>query len=297
MPSSFAPLSLPRGKVLACVDDSRYAEAVVDYAAWSALQIEEPLSLLHVIDAPTGGAVEPRQNLTGAIGFGARRRLLEELASLDEQRARLAMEHGRHLLHAACERVRDRFATKIETRQRHGELVDAVMALESETRMLVLGKRGVETAPDHGHLGANLERVIRAMSRPILVAQQSFSPPRRIMFAYDGSPTARKGVAMVAASPLFRDIPCHLVFAGRDAPEPRRALEEASRALEDAGFEAPTAIVEGDPEDALPRYQAREEIDLLVMGAYGHSRIRRLFLGSTTSNMIRRCTVSLMVLR
>lgn len=288
---------LPTGKVLACVDESRYAEAVCDYAAWSARRIDEPLSLLHVIDAPAGGAVEPHQNLSGAIGFGARSRLLEELATLDEQRARLAMEHGRHLLDAARERLEEGGWPTAETRQRHGELVDAVMALEPETRMLVLGKRGAETESAHGHLGANLERVIRALNRPILVAQQSFSPPERIMFAYDGSPTARKGVAMVAASPLFRGIPCHLVFAGADAPEHQRALAEAAGILEDAGFEAPVAIVGGEPEDALPRYQAREGMDLLIMGAYGHSRIRHLLLGSTTTAMIRSSTVSLMVLR
>ena len=291
------PSSAPTGKVLACIDESPYAGAVCDYAAWSAARMGAPLSLLHVLDVhPLGAASAPR-NLTGTIGFDAQEQLLEELAELDAQRSRLEMERGRHILDAARVRAEPQVGGPVEIRQRHGELVDAAMALEGEIRMLVLGKRGTKSASAHGHLGGNLERVIQTLSVPILVAQQEFSPPERIMLAFDGSATARKGVQMVAASPLFAGIPCHLVHAGADLPETRQALGEAAALLQAAGFQAPTAIVPGAPADVLPRYQEQEGIDLLVMGAYGHSRIRRLFVGSTTRDMLRGCTVSVMVLR
>jgi len=298
MASFSSRLPLPTGKVLACIDASRYAESVFDHALWCADRMEAPLSLLHVLDAPAGGTVEPRRNLAGTIGFGARERLLEELATLDEQRARLAMEQGRLLLAAAAERAEAAGGRSVETRQRHGSLADALLALESETRMVVMGKRGAESAPTIGHLGANLERVIRTVGKPVLVTPQSFVEPERIMFAYDGSPTAHKGVAMVAASPLFRGIPCHLVYAGADRPDIREALEKASGFLQEAGFEAPFAILpEGPAEEVIPRYQVREKIDLLIMGAYGHSRIRHLILGSTTTALLRTCTTALIVLR
>lgn len=38
-------------KVLACVDQSRYAVHVADCAAWAARRIDAPLELLHVIDS------------------------------------------------------------------------------------------------------------------------------------------------------------------------------------------------------------------------------------------------------
>jgi nucleotide-binding universal stress UspA family protein len=292
----------PTGKVLACIDQSPYAQAVCDFAAWSAGRMTAPLSFLHVLDA-TSGNVQGDPNLSGAIGLGAREDLLERLATLDEERARLAMEQGRQLLAGAVERARamapglEAATRRIEVRQRHGELVDALLALESETRMLVVGKRGSSSAAQHGHLGRHLEQVIRAVAKPILVAQQSFAAPKRIMFAFDGSATARKGLEMLAASPLFRGIPCHLVYVGADKPEARAALADAAGTLAASGFEAPVALVPGHPDDALPRYQAEHGIDLLVMGAFGHSRIRHLILGSTTTAMLRRCTVSVMVLR
>ena len=68
-------------------------------------------------------------------------------------------------------------------------------------------------------LGSHLERVIRSMSRPIMVTTAEFRAPKRIMLAFDGSATTRKGVDMVAASPLFRGLPCHLVMVGADTTE------------------------------------------------------------------------------
>lgn len=38
-------------------------------------------------------------------------------------------------------------------------------------------------------------------------------------------------------------------------------------------------------------------VDLLVMGAYGHSRIRSMILGSTTTALLRSCKVKVLLLR
>jgi nucleotide-binding universal stress UspA family protein len=281
-------------KVIACIDDSRYAEAVCDYAAWSATRMGAPLCLLHVLDRPGS---EGAPDLSGAIGLGAREDLLAELASLDEQRARLAMEEGKLLLHAARERVEGLGAAAVETRQRHGGVVEALRALEPETRMLVVGKRGADTASEHGHIGSHLERIIRTLHKPILIAQQTFAPPRAFMLAFDGSATTRKGVEMIARGPLLKGLPCHLVTVGAETAGAREQLQAARRQLEVAGFEVHASIVAGDPEPTLTAYQEQRGIELLVMGAYGHSRIRHLIVGSTTTAMISGSKASLMVLR
>lgn len=281
-------------KVIACIDDSRYAEAVCDYAAWSAQRMSAPLSLLHTLDE---SHAKGHQNLSGSIGFGSQEALLEELALLDEQRAKLAMEQGKQILTAAKERVNAAGTESVEIRQRHGDLLTTLKDLEDETRMLVVGKRGADTEAAHGHIGSHLESIIHTTHKPILIAQQSFTPPQKIMLAFDGSATTIKGVEMVAGSPLFRGIPCHLVMVGADNEVTQEQLKSAQKILTDAGFSAPAAIIHGDPEVALVAYQQQEHIDLLIMGAYGHSRIRHLIVGSTTTAMICKTRVSLMVLR
>ncbi|MNR67562.1 Universal stress protein family protein [compost metagenome] len=50
-------------------------------------------------------------------------------------------------------------------------------------------------------------------------------------------------------------------------------------------------------EETLLAYQAEHAIDLLVMGAYGHSRMRQYLVGSTTSHLLRDCPSALLILR
>ena len=283
-----------RTLVLACIDGSNYTPAVCDAAAWAALRLEAPLTFLHVLNKVREAV---QSDLSGNIGLGSRESLLESLAELDAKRGKLAQEQGRQILAAAKERARVAGISEPAGLQRHGGLVETLAEREEEIRLLVLGKRGEAAEFASEHMGSHLERVIRSMSRPILVTTEEFRPPKRIMLAFDGSATTRKGVDMVAASPLFRGLPCHLVMVGADTAEARAQLARARQILEMARFDAPEVILPGEPEIALTRYQQENAIDLMIMGAYGHSRIRHLFVGSTTTEMIRNSTVPLLLLR
>lgn len=63
------------------------------------------------------------------------------------------------------------------------------------------------------------------------------------------------------------------------------------------GIEAETSVLPGQPEPALAKLVAEARFDMLVMGAYGHSRIRSLIIGSTTTEMIRSCKVPVVLIR
>jgi hypothetical protein len=87
---------------MACIDNSQSSLAVCDYAAWASQRLSAPLTLLHVLDKEKYPA---SADLSGNIGLGSRAHLLEELATLDTQRAKLALEHGQHMLEKARERT------------------------------------------------------------------------------------------------------------------------------------------------------------------------------------------------
>jgi nucleotide-binding universal stress UspA family protein len=74
-------------------------------------------------------------------------------------------------------------------------------------------------------------------------------------------------------------------------------MANGARILCKAGFATTVAIVGGEPETVLHQYQQEHNIDLLVMGAYGHSRIRQFIVGSTTTAMISKAKCSLLILR
>lgn len=278
-------------KVIACIDGSSNSPAVCDFAAWSSLRLGAPLTFLHVLDK---SEYPVQTNLSGNIGLGSREDLLEELAALDEQRGRLALEQGRLMLEAAQQRAIDDGVASSETLQRHGGLIETLLELEADTRLLVMGKHDENLGE---HLGSRLENVVRTMHRPILVATPEFTAPQRIMIAFDGSATTRKCVEMVASSPLFRGLPCHVVMVGADNAEHQAQLDWARHTLEAAGFNVTTALRSGEVERVLCDYRRAENIDLLVMGAYGHSVIRRFLVGSTTTAVIRHATVPVLLLR
>ncbi len=283
------------GRVLAALDPSVYADSVAQYAGWAAARLGAPLELLHAIDQLHGKPAAT--DLSGNLSLGAHEILLDQLASIDEQRGRLAQAQGRELLDAAHAQVSAAHGIEAETRQRHGALVDTLLELEPGVRLFVLGKRGQHADFASGHLGSNLERVVRAVHRPVLVASRAYREVARFLIAFDGSATTRKCIEMVCASPLLKGLEAHLLTVGERDGKSDEQVEWARSQLQAAGF---TPIIErqtGSPDTVIAQQVADRNIDLLVMGAYGHSRIRSLIVGSTTTQLLRSCHIPVLLLR
>jgi nucleotide-binding universal stress UspA family protein len=283
-------------KIYACIDGSSNTAAVVDWAAWCAMQTAVPLELLHVLEKRPERAVA--HDLSGAIGLGSQELLLNELTELDARRSALEQQAGSQLLAAARQRASAAGALQVEGRMRHDELIASVLDLEPDARLFVLGQHS--QAPDRGkrHLDHHVERVIRAVKRPVLVAGGApFVAPERFVIAFDGSATAVKMVNAVAHSPLLAGMGATLVRAGKETPEAQVQMEGAEAVLRTAGFAVNIFVRDGEPEDVLPEAISQAKASLLVMGAYGHGRIRQLIVGSATTTLLRLSAVPVLILR
>ena len=262
----------------------------------SAQRLSTPLEFLHVLEHQPDRAAF--SDYSGAIGLGAQDALLLELSALDARRSKLAQDAARQLLAFARDRATALGVTQLDARMRHGELVDTLQEAEADARLFVLGEHYHATRPSRIHLDHHVERVIRSVKRPVLVAtQERFEAPHRFVIAFDGSPTARKTVAMVAASPLLKGLPVLVALAGADNATTQQQLEWARQTLAAVGFEVTLAVVPGEPEQALPALVQSEGAGLLVMGAYGHSRIRQWIVGSTTTTLLRLSEVPVLIVR
>lgn len=281
-------------KIIALVDGSIYSESVCGHAAWISGRTGAPVELIHVLgrrEAPG------KRDLSGSIRLGARSRLLEELAELDAQRAKLVSHRGRAILEDARGIVDRAGVDEITTRLRHGDIVEAVSEVEAGARVIVIGKRGEAADFAKGHLGSNLERIVRAVHRPVLVASRAFKPIESVLVAYDGGRSAMNAVDHISRSPLFAGLSLTVVTVGPETSENRKALEEAKAFLKTSAVQADTRLVDGRPEEVLGKLVDTEGFGLLVMGAYGHSRIRSLVVGSTTTEMVRSCKVPVLLIR
>lgn len=280
--------------IIACIDGSAMSASVCDAAAWASNKLQAPLSLLHVLEK----TVSPEnENLSGTIGLGARETLLEQLTELDEKRSRVALEHGKHMLDDARQRVIEKGVSDVFMQQRHGSLLESLTELEPDMRLLVLGRLGEDHDVSAHTIGSQLESVIRAMHVPILVAVGEFQTPKNFMIAYDGSETANKAIERVAASPLLKGLEGHLVMVGDDHEKNKKSLIEATEILTNYGHTVQPALIQGEVIESLKAYRQKAGIEMMIMGAYGHSRVRQFFLGSNTQTMISNSTIPLILLR
>jgi nucleotide-binding universal stress UspA family protein len=282
-------------KILACVDQSKHAESVTDYATWAAQRMQAPMELLHVIDRYP--RLEAVQDHSGAIGLDAQENLLKQLSDKDETRTRAAREVGRAFLNDLRERAMASGDFVVDVRQRHGDLETTLPELQGDVRLFVLGRRGASAQATQRDLGRNLEWVVRSVNKPVLAVPDKFCAPSRVLYAFDGSSVTRQGIRMIAGSPLLKGLPIHLLMAGKPQVQGPKQIEEARNVLEGAGFQVSMEVHLGDPETVIAEAVKSQQYDLLVMGAYSHSPWRNLFVGSKTTDLLRSATVPTLMLR
>ena len=283
-------------KILACIDTRGNTDAVIDWAAWAAVRLGCPLEFLHVLERhPEVAAVT---DFSGAIGVDAQESLLKELSGQDEQRSVAMRESGRELLSHARSRAAAAGVEHLDARLRHGNFIDTAIELQAEADLFVLGEHYHASAHARIRAEHHLERVIRGVVSSVLVATaDAFEAPKRVVVAFDGSPSARKALAQLTQHPLVIGLPVLVAMVAPDTPLARRQLMEAQAALQATGATAETELATGEPQQVLPQLVKRQAPALLVMGAFGHSRLRQLLFGSTTASLLRLSDVPVLILR
>jgi nucleotide-binding universal stress UspA family protein len=285
----------PSPIILTCVDGSHYTDSVCDHAAWASRRLDAAIHLLHVQASHAEHAAPA--DYSGAIGLGERSALREKLVQLDEARGKIDQQKGKLILEHAKAQLEASGTGAIAVLHRRGALVETLTELEPTAQLIVLGKRGEHADFARLHLGSNLERVVRAAHTPVLVCSRAFNPIHNVVIAFDGGASASKAVDFIARMPLLQGLACHLLTVGHDTEETRRMRDQAARTLTQRGFAVQAYIQPGHPEEVIAAYIAANAINLLVMGAYGHSRIRNLVIGSTTSAMLRSCHIPVLLFR
>lgn len=282
------------GKILALLDGSIYSESVCHFTAWIAKRLNASVETMHVLGRREGAAPA---DLSGALHLGARSALMEELSALDEQKAKLAQAKGHAILEDAKEILEKDGVTSVTARLRKGDLLDALREIEHDIRAITIGKRGEDADFASGHLGSNLERIVRTSKVPVFVASREFKPISKVLVAYDGSASAKVAIERMSKSPVFDGLEICVLCAGRDDAETRKTVEDAAAKLQGAGMQVTSRVLAGEPEDVLGNLVENEDFGLLVMGAFGHSRIRSLIIGSTTTAMIQTVRIPVLLYR
>ena len=147
----------------------------------------------------------------------------------------------------------------------------------------------------------------------------------RVVVGFDGSAHARRAVAWLARLRPSRGAVCLVVsvvepvrtpamgllpasvrarLAGEAAAmraeaqhKARRAAEAAARNLTKAGWQSRVDVKEGVPAVELLKVVRTVKADCVVVGARGVSAARRLLLGSVSAEVLRECSVPVVVVK
>ena len=281
--------------ILVCIDGSSYGQVCTSYAIWlskvsganiSALYVSELWQYETPLIADFGGTIgtQPYMGLTA------------QLKEIEASKAKIIEEY-----------VRGEFAkagipNNVEFFHRSGLLVDCIDEFENQRKdigAIVLGKRGENANFAKGHLGSNMERVIRSSKLPCFVANRKFFEQKKILLAYDGSPSAKRALEYLADNKNYVSMEVHIVTVAKSGAEAdaTRLICDAEARFQGGAITPKCQVLSGAPGDAIEKYVEENGITCLLMGAYGHSRIRQFIIGSTTTELVRRCLVPVIMFR
>jgi nucleotide-binding universal stress UspA family protein len=131
--------------------------------------------------------------------------------------------------------------------------------------------------------------VLMEAGRPVLIVPPGVErlEAARIVVAWKDAPEARRAVS--AALPFVGR--ADKVFVATAGGEARfQGAEEVSELLARHGAHVATNLLDapgGEIADGVLSFARREEADLIVMGGYGHSRLRGWLFGGLTRDMLR----------
>lgn len=279
-------------RLLLCTDGSAYGQVCCEYAAWLGRRVPSELEVLYVTDLRQF-EVPMIADLGGSLGLQPYHDVLGKLQELEDAKAHAVLADAERCLKTAG------FPGAIKLTHVTGFLADRLGEFERQVDFVFIGKRGQNANFATGHLGSTMERAVRSAVSPCFVTSRAFKPIERVLLAYDGGRTCRKAVEHLISSPALRGLELHVVtVAQRNSEETALArLREAESALAAAGYAPICQMLHGAVEDEISAYVETHAIGCLVMGAYGHSRIRHLVIGSTTTALMRECRVPVLVFR
>ena len=282
-------------QILAALDGSESGRAAGRYAAYLGVAMNAGVRALNVIDAralegPTFRdftmqmGLEPFETYTQAL-----REVLQNQA--DEVIARFrgdASEIG----------LKDETITvSVET----GIVGSVICEQAVHVDLVVMGQHGDNRTFTGGLLGSTAEQIVRRATRPVMVCPPSYAPIRRPLVAYDGSQPADTALHLAAdfATQLGTGLIVFVVADGEQMTgEQAQAVKAiASEYLSRSDLDVQYRVVEGYSEQRIVELCTQGACDLIVMGAFGRSRIRELIVGSTTAYVMRRSTLPVLLVR
>jgi nucleotide-binding universal stress UspA family protein len=276
--------------ILIPIDGSDYGKTAIAYGIAVAPKLGAQLTGLHVVDVRLmQGPVFT--DISGSIGLPPYQEFLPAIESSLEAKADTILKEFREQCEAA--------GIHPETKKITG-VIDETIIEEGRTccDWILLAQRG-----EHFHigsgaiLGSTAQSVVRRSGKPVLVTPGHFRKINRMGLAYDGSDPAKNALSLAAELSARAAWPLSVVIITDDQAIGAELSEKTETFLNARKVDGAILILKGKEDKELLKFIREGTVDLLVMGAYGHNRLREVLLGSTTSAVIRKSPIPVLLTR
>ncbi|MBD3790810.1 MAG: universal stress protein [Campylobacterales bacterium] len=281
--------------VFACVDGSQFSEAVSDYGVHIAKQLQLPLVLFNTVEHPYSSS---KTDLSGNLSLGESEDLLGALSEEDKARNKEARAKGKALLTALKEKVESSGFHDVYAVQRHGILHENLKELEEKLRVVLFGVSGMGHPGEESGIGSQVETIIREVDAPVLLVNKAYTPPERVMIAFNGTSGSVHALEEVSALPMLsKEVKRYIVSVHKESAKAEELIAQAKALIKDPSLNCEYIAKEGDPFEGILGCIEEKGVDMLAIGSYSHGKLKTALFGSFTTKLIKSVKVPLIVLK
>ena len=269
-------------KILLGLDGSSYARAATEYACRIASEHHAAITGIAVIDLP---GIE---RAAGPAPIGA-----QQYAVRTEQRIiKQTREKAGEILRSfgeACQSREIDYVVHTDTGSPFREIIE-----ESKFHdLIVIGQETFFRHDVKHESGDTLRRVLKHGLTAVFAVPDQFRKIRKVVVSYDNSVQAAKAVQMFLLLGIWNSCDITLLHVNSNLKRGNDLLSRLSDYFESYGVTPERVCLRGKPEPTILSYVHENEVDLLVMGAYGSRGVADFFLGSVTKALIDKANIPL----
>ena len=297
------------------IDGSEYALSAFGFAEYFAVRIGCELKAVFVIDSRKTEL--PITYATGHFDYTFARTYIPPDAELKSFYEKIKKDISGFALNCLndCRKRCEKKSIPFVSLQRHG-LPSVILSEEARSGdILIIGQKGENARFDRTIVGSTTEDVVRSSPRPVLVCSKNFRKLEKLLFPYDGSITAERALQFCvnAFGNFWQEFVILLVdkeisaaggIQGADSAQANRAsnwegnvthIERELRYFKKHDILYRIVLEKGSPIETILRIADREKSDIILVGSHGTHKIKDYLLGSTTSHLIRKSHLPVLI--
>lgn len=266
------------GRILVGIDGSKASKVAAKYGFYLSKTLKRPVVGVNIVDIQLFEAPF-MADIAGGLGFTTYGDFTAKMKEVLDARSQLILDD----FTSEC-REEGADCTVAEA---YGVPDYEIVQMADPEDLIIVGKKGEHAEIIKTLIGSTAEKIARKASCPVMITPVSgFRPFSTVLVCFDGREKSVHALDYVKhlSEKMAFNIKVISVFEDRvkDGEKSKQFKDRVSNILEKE-FEFIDRY--GLPEEEIEKFlkENKDNIDLVVLGAYGDSYVREIILGSTTT--------------